>query len=302
MDSNEAIEYLKRMHGETASQTAEPAKSESAQPVGEGGENKDTPEPRNEGSEGSEPKQNEGSERVADNVTEGKRKPSRQEKIDYAFQRERKRHKASMEAKDKRIAELEAKIKRYESLEQKDFDPNNVKDYITHELTLRDEKAELEQLKGERDRSDAEFRTKEAGERHERQVAECYPEEKDRDAYYRLLQNGGKKFQDFLAEYDDGTIQAFISDSTIAPKVISALMRNPETLRKIVERKNPMGKTVLLQQLENRLALQTRLSSRKSETKKALPVTGGAVKNPGVSETSGRRDWNQYLREHPRGY
>ena len=41
--------------------------------------------------------------------------------------REKKRHKAELAERDKRIAELEAKVNKWAVLEQGDFDPNDVK-------------------------------------------------------------------------------------------------------------------------------------------------------------------------------
>jgi hypothetical protein len=91
--------------------------------------------------------------------------------------------------------------------------------------------------------------------------------------------------------------------------MISTLMRNPEILRSIVEKKNPMRKAIALQQLETRLQLQRKISNRpKSQgtqpTQKQtprLPILGSQVANPGSSSETGKRDWNRYLQEHPYG-
>ena len=319
MDSNEALEFLKKMHGETAPQTEQPATTEDStrSTAGNGDEQADKANaavPEDKVDEDRESPKTEETETKAgteqqQRQDQQRQKPSKQEQINHAFTREKKRHKAEIEAKDKRIAELEEKLKKYGALEQKDFDPNDVKSYIDHKFALKSEQDELDSLKRDRDQLVSDDRMREASERHERQVSECYQSEQEREHYWTLLRNGGAKFREFLNEYDDGTIDSFIGDSEIAPVMISTLMRNPDTLRSIVEKQNPTRKMFALQQLENRLMLQRRIGGltrsehageqKPGQAKPALPIVGSQVASPGVSGTTTQRDWNRYLEEHP---
>lgn len=319
MDSNEALDYLKKMHEDEASQTSETASTEdnTQSTAGTGAEQADKANaavPDNKVDEGREPPKTEETETKPgteqNNQNQQRQKPSKQEQINHAFTREKKRHKAEIEAKDKRIAELEEKLKKYGPLEQGDFDPNDVKSYIDHKFALKNEQDELDTLKRDRDRMVNDDRMREASERHERQVNDCYKSQEEQERYWTLLRNGGAKFREFLNEYDDGTIDAFIGDSDIAPVMISTLMRNPDVLRSIVEKQNPTRKMLALQQLENRLTLQQRIGGFGARTEQAgnqpgqaaksdLPIIGSQVASPGVSGQTTKRDWNRYLEEHP---
>ena len=308
MDSNEAIAYLNQLHAEGAPQTPEATPSEGPAATAEQPVETKPAEPETETKAGSEPAEVEVPEKKAGEVPQPKKKPSRQEQINHAFQRNKQKFKAEIEARDKRIAELEEKVKKYSVLEQGDFDPNDVKSYIDHKFALNGEQAELDRLKSERDRQAAEDRQAEASERHMRQVEECFGTDEEREHYWNLLKNGGQKFRDFLSEYDDGTIDQFIGDSDMAPALISTLMRNPEILRSIVEKRNPMRKAIALQQLETRLGIARKVGQARTaqgapqpKPKPALPITGSAVQNPGATAETTAHDWDRYLKEHPRG-
>ena len=320
MDSKEAIEYLNKLHGAAASQTEEPSTSEGPEEStgGAPGEQtkNDTPVPPEDAKDDREPpKANEDETTVADEPKpeqkpQQTKKPNKQERINHAFQREKQRHKAELEARDKRIAELEANLKKYANLQQSDFDPNDVKGYIDHRIALNGEQAELDRLKKERESLVADDRAREAQERHEQLVNECYQSDEEKDHYWNLLRNGGQKFREFLNDYDDGTIDAYIGESRIAPVLISTLMRNPDILRGIVEKRNPTIKMMALQQLENRLNIARMVGTRQTsqgtpqqapKAKPKLPILGSQVANPGSSGESGKKDWNRFLMEHPRG-
>lgn len=310
MTSEEAIAYLNSQQQTSDSQPEQSSPSEDTKPTEAGpGEAIKTPEPETAVDTGREPEDTKVPENKAEEVPQpNKKKPSRQEQINHAFQRNKQKFKAELEAKDKRIAELEEKVKKYSVLEQGDFDPNDVKSYIDHLRQLDKEQAELDTLKAERTKMVNEDRMNEATERHARQVDSCFSSDEEKAHYWNLLRNGGDKFREFLNEYDDGTIDQFIGDSDIAPVLISTLMRNPEVLKSIVEKRNPMRKMIALQQLETRLNLARKVGAAKAsqgapETKPTakLPITGSQVSNPGSSGETSNRDWNRYLQEHPRG-
>lgn len=311
MDTDQAMDYLKKMHGETDSQPAEPAPTEdNTAPEAAAVETEKTPEPDNQVEADREPDKTEVPEKKAEEVPQPQqKKPSRQERINHAFSREKQRHKAEIAERDKRIAELEEKVKKYSVLEQGDFDPNDVKSYIDHKFALQGEQGELERLKAERAKMAQDDQMAEASERHARQVDECFETDDERDHYWTLLRNGGDKFREFLNTYDDGTIDSFIGDSDIAPVLISTLMRNPDTLKSIIEKRSPMRKMIELKQLETRLSIARKVGRAKTavapQTKPVdkLPITGSAVQNPGSSAETTRHDWNRYLAEHPKsGY
>lgn len=307
MDTEQAIDYLKKMHEGDASQTSTSAATEDTSNANgeQGSEAITTPATEPIANvEGETTRTNGAGDKVA---TEPQKKPSKQERINHAFQREKAKHKEQLAEKDKRIAELEEKIKKYSVLEQGDFSPNDVKSYIDHKFALQGEQSELESLKADRDRIITEQQQREANERHEMQVQKCFTSEEEQQKYWRLLSNGGAKFRDFLNTYDDGTIDKFVGDSDIAPKLIATLMRSPDVLRSIVEKRDPMRKMIALQQLENRLIIKQKLGVKQAQNseqkvKTKLPIIGSQVKNQAVTEQSTKRDWNRYLAEHPFGH
>ena len=87
MDSTEAIDYLKQMHGEEASQTTEPANVEDTTATGEQTVNEETPAPESEAKTDREPVETEVNETKAEEVPQPKKKPSKQEQVNHAFQR-----------------------------------------------------------------------------------------------------------------------------------------------------------------------------------------------------------------------
>ena len=315
MEHSEAMEYLKKMHEEADSQPAETTSTEGPSATGVQNVEIETPAPESDVNEDRESPEAEEPETAAKDKEQHPKKPSKQEKINYAFKREKSRHKAELEARDKRIAELVERIKKFEPLEQGDFDPNNLKPYIDHKIALQGERSELETLKRERAQIDQDMRQREATERHTQQVNECFGSDEEREHYWTLLRNGGAKFKEFLNTHDldaegnySGVIDNIVGDSPIAPLMISTLMRNPDILKPIVEMRNPMRKAFALQHLENRLKLSMRFKGDKSrvtqqqqKSKPSLPITGSQVQNPGASAESTKRDWNRYLLEHPRG-
>lgn len=315
MDTQQAMEYLKASHTEADSQPAEDVKPEATPDTGDRTEEIKAPVPETEVVAEGEPAKADVTETAVEKAPQQPKKPSKQEKINHAFSREKQRHRAELEAKDKRIAELEEKIKKYSVLEQGDFNPDDVKGYIDHKIALNSEQGELQRLKDERQKMADDQAQQEAASRHSAQVEECFADEESREHYWTLLRNGGQKFREFLNDYDpDGSIDSFIGDSEIAPLMISTLMRNPNVLKGIVEKRNPMRKMIALQQLENRLALSMKVGKsqkdqqgaqqQKQQPKKApLPIIGSQVQTPGNAAESEKRDWNRYLAEHPRsGY
>lgn len=313
MDTQEAMEFLKASHAETDSQPVETVKPEATSATGEQAEEVKTPVPEPEVVADREPAKADATETPAEEVPQQtKKKPSKQDKINHAFVRNNKKHKAELAERDRKIAELEDKVKKYSVLEQGDFDPADVKAYIDHKVALNNEQNELQRLKDERQRMADSYAQQEAADRHSAQVEECFADEDSREHYWALLRNGGQKFREFLNDYDpDGTIDAFVGDSDIAPLMISTLMRNPNVLKGIVEKRNPMRKMIALQQLENRLALSKKVGSlhadqqgAQQQPKKApLPIIGSQVQTPGTSAEAGAHDWNRYLAEHPKsGY
>lgn len=308
MTTDEAMEYLKKAQVETDSQPVETAPTEgvAAHTGDEPTNTQDTPVPESDVKEDRESPKADVPETAADKQ---QKKPSKQDRINHAFQREKARHREQLDAANKRIADLEEKMKKYSVLEQSDFDPNDMKSYIDHKFALQGEQAELENLKASRDRMVADERMRDASARHEQQVNDCFKSDDEKEHYWALLRNGGSKFREFLNDYDDGTVDQFIGDSEIAPVMISTLMRNPEILRSIVEKRNPIRKAIALQQLETRLQLQRKIgvktqSQGTQPTQKPtprLPILGSQVANPGSSTESKKTDWNRYLSEHPRG-
>ena len=236
---------------------------------------------------------------LSKNVDKPKRKYTKQEKLDYAFAAEKRKRRDLQEKYDKQIAELEAKLKRYESLSEEDYGSDKA-GYINHLLDQRSEREQLARIR--QDKADAEYQAQidEAMEKHAVRMERCFSDQSEKDRYLTLLQNGAAKFKACLDEYDaDGIVNAYLSDSELQPLLTRLLMTNPNALKKVLDHQNPTLKMFELRSLENQLAIQQRVSDKiRTKQKNVLPVLGSQVKNMGAGGNA-KRDWNAYLIDFP---
>lgn len=236
-----------------------------------------------------------------------------------SFRREKDKRKKQKLSYEQRIAKLEAENaklrKRLGNVDSEDFkvDNKNLSDIVQ----LRTNENEAKRLSEERERVMMEDDVAE----NERRVAQCFPDEQDREIYNRLVKNSGTDFVEKLdAEDPDGVILGCLDDCDISPIVLRVMMTKPQYLNEILSKKTRHGKEVAFDALVNRCRLADRIVKSKRAQKKnndtedapkeAAPKGLNGIKPTGrqaKANTDGggeiRKDsayWENYLKSHPR--
>lgn len=236
-----------------------------------------------------------------------------------SFRREKDKRKKQKLSYEQRMAKLEAENaelrKRLGNVDSEDFkvDNKNLSDIVQ----LRTNENEAKRLSEERERVMMEDDVAE----NERRVAQCFPDEQDREIYNRLVKNSGTDFVERLdAEDPDGVILGCLDDCDISPIVLRVMMTKPQYLNEILSKKTRHGKEVAFDALVNRCRLADRIVKSKRAQKKnndtedapkeAAPKGLNGIKPTGrqaKANTDGggeiRKDsayWENYLKSHPR--
>lgn len=236
-----------------------------------------------------------------------------------SFRREKDKRKKQKLSYEQRMAKLEAENaelrKRLGNVDSEDFkvDNKNLSDIVQ----LRTNENEAKRLSEERERVMMEDDVAE----NERRVAQCFPDEQDREIYNRLVKNSGTDFVEKLdAEDPDGVILGCLDDCDISPIVLRVMMTKPQYLNEILSKKTRHGKEVAFDALVNRCRLADRIVKSKRAQKKnndtedapkeAAPKGLNGIKPTGrqaKANTDGggeiRKDsayWENYLKSHPR--
>lgn len=165
----------------------------------------------------------------------------------------------------------------------------------------------------------AELQMAEDLEENERRISTCFPDEADQRIYRQLVENGGRKFADTLAKYDeDNVILSGLDDCDISPIVIRVLMTKPQFLNEILSKCTRHAREVAFDSLVNRLKVadkiirERRANKENGNTEKGekvktglqtLKATGKQAKTSSAKDTEIVKDanyWNKYLEEHSR--
>jgi len=183
-------------------------------------------------------------------------------------------------------------------------------------VKLRTNENETERLLQERERVMMEDDLAE----NERRVAQCFPDEADREIYNRLVKNSGSAFVEKLDEEDpDGVILGCLDDCDISPIVLRVMMTKPQFLNEILSKKTRHGKEVAFDSLVNRCRVADKIVKSKKasrqtnnteDVRKESPKGLDGIKPTGrqaKANTDGggeiRKDsayWENYLKSHPR--
>lgn len=226
-----------------------------------------------------------------------KRQYTKQEKIDYAFQKE----KAKQKKLEARIRELEAQLAEKKNLTIEDFD-NKVGDYVNYAVDRKDkerEKAQIEEALNESRRAEYDAM-------NQRKVDFCFPDENEKAIYNKLLADHGKEFLKTLDDNDpQEAVLGFLDDSDVAPLLVRILMTSKTHRDQVLSKHSPYAKQRAMEALENsvkfamaKLAKQRNTVPEKTEetkpVKTAMPIVGSVTK---TEKGSGNevKDYNDIL-------
>lgn len=211
-----------------------------------------------------------------------------EEKVSYAFAKEKAKRKAMKTEYEARIAELEKALA--DKKTKADFG-DDVDSYIDWKLETANKTNELGRLRtGLRDTEQADIVAE-----NERRLAFSFNDPREQDEYRSLLNERGPMFLEALQKYDeDGVILDWLDSKEDYPRVLKALMTDKEALKSVFQHPDAAGRLVALDKLRTRLNGQ--------DKKPVLPKLGRLSKSSdNRSNAHGIEYWNEYLKNHPRG-
>jgi len=214
---------------------------------------------------------------------EEKHQYTKQEKIDYAFQKQ----KAKQRKLEARIRELEEERKNFLS---KNIESLGEEDKINFLVDKRDNEREIARLQ----REVTENRQNEATRIHEQRTIACFPDVSEQEKYKALIRDYGPAFVKQLDEVDpEQVILGYLDDSDISPILTRLLMTSKEYRDSVFSKTSPYGRQRAMEQLEAKVRwAQQQLANRKLkaekeaavvETKPAIPVVGSVTKSESSS-------------------
>lgn len=226
-----------------------------------------------------------------------KKQYSKQEKIDFAFQKEKAKRK-KLEA---RIRELEEQLKNQPNKTLSDFN-NNVEDYFDYKFGKTAAEAEHKRLEDEI----VESKRYEAEQINKQRIINCFPDEAEQAKYNQLVAQNGPKFVKMLDDADpEGAILGYLDDSDVAPILIRIMMTNKDYRDGVLSKSSPYGKQRAMEQLEAKVRWAQQQLANKAAKKEAapaepakptIPVVGTVTKSDS-NDGAVVKDYNQVLQK-----
>lgn len=245
---------------------------------------------------------------IAVEQKEDKPEHTQQEKINYAFQKQ----KAKQKRLEARIRELEAQNQELSKRNPKDITDNS--ELIDYYVNKRMNEAERKMLREEYQNShDEEFAAI-----NEERVRNCFPDEMEQKKYDSLIKERGPAFVKELDEEDpEHAVLSYLDDSDIAPLLIRILMTSDKYKNEVLKYSSPYGKYNALDKLAEKVQMaREQMAKEKStptpapkveapvEKKPSMPVIGSVTKSENEGNSNRVIDYNAILHSmnQKRGY
>lgn len=234
----------------------------------------------------------------AETETKSDRKQSytRQEKIDYAFKKEKARRKAAE-------AKYQAVMAELEQLKKKQPNKENAVEYVDYAVDLKDKEREASRLQEQiRESQSLEYE-----ELNNARIRECFPDEAEQEKFRKVVEQEGPKLLKKLdAEDPEQAVLAYLDDSPIAPILTRLMIAKPEYLDEVLSKRSPYGKYVAMEKLAERVEYARQQMAKPEEvpqpaaapetpTKPVLPVVGSVTKSDANKDTPKTFDPNALL-------
>lgn len=249
----------------------------------------------NSNTEVEKPNETEVKEEVKEDDKLPKQKYSKQEKMNYAFAKE----KAKRRKLEERIRELEEENRKFKDLNAEDF-KNDTKKYTDYLVDVRLNEMEKNRLQAEYESSRAE----EAEKINQYRINQCFEAQADKDAYNDLIQKNGKQFLAYLDKNDpDNAVLGYLDDCDVSPIIIRLMMTRQDIRDSIMSKSTPYAKTVALDKLADRIvyaqnAIKQKAAKANAEPAKPnLPVIGKVTKSENTNSDIDSTDPNAILRK-----
>lgn len=221
-----------------------------------------------------------------------KKQYTQQEKIDYAFQKEKAKQKKLQE----RIKELEAQLKNKETVAKED------PAYIDKMVDIKFKEFQKQQLEDEYKRTEAEQFDK----INEQRIKNCFPDEKEEAIYRSMVRSQGSSFLKELDEYDpEQAVLSYLDDCEIAPLMTRILMTDTGYKNEILSKRSPYAKYRAMEKLEEKIQYAIGVldekkkaatqETPKAEPKNAIPIVGSVTKSEDNPSKKVVKNWNEEL-------
>lgn len=230
------------------------------------------------------------------------KKYTKEEQEKYAFtklkNKERQKREKLIADYENRIKNLNSELNRFKGLQKDNFKTDD--EFFDYKLNQKMKEHEFNQLQQEKNQIEAE----QFEEINQQRIMNCFPDEKDREIYNKLIENSAPQFVELLDKTDpDGAILSYLDDSEISPLLIRVLMTKPEYRNEILSKKNPYSKIMALDNLAKQLTYAKSVIDKKRSSKtiekKPLPVIGKVAKTENSSslDKSSPDYWNERLKQ-----
>jgi len=292
MNTDQINSYLEKLHAtndentvneETTKANVEESKTQEAQTVDATQETPKTGSEEEEIKESDVKPTEETEKKPAEDKKQSGKKYSKQEQIDYSFQKLKTREEAKRKKLEARIKELE------EALNKKDNAPSFDKDkeeYIKYSVDQYGKEAEKKRLEQEY----IDSKRYEAEELNRKRIETCFADEVEREKYNTLIKNNGPDFVKLLDKEDpESVVLGYLDDCDISPILVRILMTNKEYRDQVLSKSSPYGKQRAMENLEAKVRwAQKQLENRKLkeqenehnvQEKPKIPVVGTVTKS-----------------------
>lgn len=239
-----------------------------------------------------------------------KAKPTHEEQEKFAFTKLKNKER---QKREKLIADYESKIKslneelsKFKDLKKENFQSDD--EYIDYRLDQKLKEQESNRLQIAKANAEAEA----FEEINQQRIAYCFPEEKDREIYNKLIAESAPDFVELLEKADpDNAVLSYLDDSDIAPLLIRVMMTKPEIRNEVLSKRNAYSKVLALDNLAKRLTYaksvvdkrRTKTNDTTVETapkqKQSIPVVGKVAKSESAAaiDKNDPNYWNNMLRD-----
>lgn len=231
-----------------------------------------------------------------------KPKPTKQEQIDFAFAKE----KAKRKRLESRIKALEEELKNTKNKTQSDFN-NNIDEYVAYMVDKKTKENELNRTK----QDVIESRNAEYEQVNEKRIADCFPDENERNTYLTMVKQHGKEFLNELDTYDpEGVVLGYLDDSDIAPLLIRVLMSSDKYRNDVLSKTSPYSRAIAIDRLASGIRYaKDKLNEQKAQQtqqttetvqpvqEKPLPIIGSITKSDDSSNANVVPNWQDRLRK-----
>ena len=233
----------------------------------------------------------------AETETKSDRKQSytRQEKIDFAFKKEKAKRKAAE-------AKYQAVMAELEKLKKQQPNKENAVEYVDYAVDLKDKEREASRLQEQiRESQSLEYE-----ELNNARIRECFPDEAEQEKFRQIVDKEGPRLLKKLdAEDPEQAVLAYLDDSPIAPILTRLMIAKPEYLDEVLSKRSPYGKYVAMEKLAERVEYARQQMAKPEEVpqpaaapethKPVLPVVGSVTKSDANKDTPKTFDPNALL-------